>query len=82
MGFFSCIVVGLISGWLAERLTDRNHGLLTNLIVGVIGSVIGGFLFSTVMGFDYVRGVNLATIAAATSGAVLFLSLFWRRRTA
>jgi uncharacterized membrane protein YeaQ/YmgE (transglycosylase-associated protein family) len=73
VGLFSWIIVGLIAGWLAEKLSSRDHGLLTNLIVGIIGALIGGFLFSTLLGYSYDRGVNLPTIAVATIGATLLL---------
>ncbi len=79
MGLLSCIVVGLIAGWLAEKLANRDHGLLTNLVVGVIGAFIGGFLFHTLMGFNYDKGLNLATIFVATIGATLFLWLLGGR---
>ena len=45
MGFFAWIFVGLIAGWLAEQIAGREHGLVTNFVVGVIGAVIGGLLF-------------------------------------
>jgi uncharacterized membrane protein YeaQ/YmgE (transglycosylase-associated protein family) len=67
--------VGLIAGWLAERITGRNHGLLTNLLVGVIGAFVGGFLFTTVLGFRYEAGFNLPSIVVATVGAVVLLAL-------
>jgi uncharacterized membrane protein YeaQ/YmgE (transglycosylase-associated protein family) len=69
------IVVGIVAGWLAERLTGRSHGLLTNLVVGIVGAFVGGFLFSTLLGFDYQRGLNLASILVATVGAVVLLFL-------
>ena len=37
LGLFSSIVIGIIAGWLAEKIMKRDHGLLTNLIVGVLG---------------------------------------------
>ncbi len=80
MGILSWIIVGLVSGWLAEQLTGREHGLLKNLVVGVIGALVGGFLFTGILGFQYGRGLNLATIFVATVGAVVFLwALDWFR---
>lgn len=81
MGFFSTILVGLIAGWLAEQVTGRNHGLLTNLIVGIIGALVGGLIVTSLLGFEYRRGFNLASIAAATVGAVVFLYVLeWLQR--
>lgn len=84
MNLLACIAVGLVAGWLAERLMGRDHGLLTNLVVGAIGAVIGGFLFSRVMGFHYVEGLNLASILVSTVGAIILLAIVGgtRRRMA
>lgn len=80
MGILSWIIVGLVSGWLAEQLTGREHGLLKNLVVGVVGALVGGFLFTGLLGFQYARGLNLATIFVATVGAIIFLwGLDWLR---
>jgi uncharacterized membrane protein YeaQ/YmgE (transglycosylase-associated protein family) len=69
-------VVGILAGWPAERITGRNHRLLINLIVGIIGAFIGGFLISSLLGFHYVEGFNLPSILVATIGAVILLAIF------
>lgn len=76
MSIFACIVVGVLAGWLAERITGRNHGLFLNLIVGVIGAFVGGFLISTLLGFRYTEGFNLPSIVVATAGAIVLLAVF------
>lgn len=76
MNIIACIVVGVVAGWLAERITGRNHGLLMNLIVGIIGALIGGFLVSSLLGFRYIEGFNLPSILVATLGAVILLAVF------
>lgn len=82
MSIFAWIIVGLIAGWLAEQFTGRRHGLVMNLMVGVVGALVGGFLFGSLLGFEYQRGLNLATIVVATVGAVVFLFLLdWFRGT-
>ena len=40
MSLIAWLVVGILAGWLAERITGRDHGLLTNLIVGVAGALV------------------------------------------
>ena len=67
--------MGIIAGWLAERITGRNHGLLTNLIVGIVGAFLGGFIFSSLLGFRYEEGFNLPSIVVATVGAVVLLAV-------
>jgi uncharacterized membrane protein YeaQ/YmgE (transglycosylase-associated protein family) len=80
MGFLAWIFVGIIAGWFAEQIAGREHGLITNLVVGVIGALVGGFVFGSLLGFRYDEGFNLATIAIATAGAVLFLWVFGAMR--
>src|SRR4029453_15555942 len=75
MSILAWIVVGIIAGWLAERITGRNHGLLTNLIVGIVGAFLGGFIFSSLLGFRYEEGFNLPSIVVATVGAVVLLAV-------
>ena len=75
MNILACIVVGILAGWLAERIAGRNHGLLMNLIVGIIGASIGGFLISSLLGFHYAEGFNLPSILVATLGAVILLAV-------
>jgi uncharacterized membrane protein YeaQ/YmgE (transglycosylase-associated protein family) len=73
MSILAWIIVGLVAGWLAERIAGRDHGLITNLVVGIIGALLGGFIFSSLLGFEFQRGLNLASIVVATVGAVVFL---------
>jgi uncharacterized membrane protein YeaQ/YmgE (transglycosylase-associated protein family) len=80
MGVIAWIVIGLLAGWIAARLTNAPHGLIRNLIVGLIGALVGGFLFeklNVVVVADFWGNLITATI-----GAVVFL-LIWQaiRRT-
>lgn len=72
VGILGAIVIGLLAGWLAERIMGRSHGLITNLIVGLIGAVLGGFV-AGVAGFGYVG--FLPSLVVSTLGAVLLLAL-------
>ena len=82
MGIIGWIVIGIVAGWLAEQVMGRNHGLLTNLIVGVIGALVGGFIAGTVLDIP-VGGFNLMTLLVAFLGACLLLFLLGlvKRRT-
>lgn len=81
MNLLVCILVGVIAGWLAERLMSCDHGLLTNLIVGIVGALIGGFVFTTILGLRYDEGFNLTSIAVSTAGAVILLAITGGVRT-
>jgi uncharacterized membrane protein YeaQ/YmgE (transglycosylase-associated protein family) len=45
MGIFLWIIIGLIAGWLATQILGGRGGLLYNLAVGLVGAIVGGFLF-------------------------------------
>jgi uncharacterized membrane protein YeaQ/YmgE (transglycosylase-associated protein family) len=75
MSVIAWIVIGLIAGWIAVKLTNAPHGLIRNLIVGLIGALVGGFLFeklNVVVVPDFWGNLITATI-----GAVVFL-LIWQ----
>lgn len=75
MGFIAFLIIGLIAGYIAEKVTQSDHGLLTNLIVGVIGAYVGGFL-ANLIGIQ-LYGI-LGGLVVATLGAILCLFI-WRR---
>ncbi|MCC6981903.1 MAG: GlsB/YeaQ/YmgE family stress response membrane protein [Bauldia sp.] len=71
VGFFGSIVIGLVAGYVAERVTESRHGLITNLVVGVIGALVGGFL-GGLINLDPPVGF-WRNLAVATIGAIIFL---------
>jgi uncharacterized membrane protein YeaQ/YmgE (transglycosylase-associated protein family) len=73
MGILAWILIGLIAGWLAAKITNAPHGLIRNLIVGLIGSVVGGFLF-TKLGLHVVPDF-WGELITAIIGAVVLLFL-------
>jgi uncharacterized membrane protein YeaQ/YmgE (transglycosylase-associated protein family) len=74
MGIIGWIIIGIVAGWLAEKIMKRDHGLVTNLVVGVVGAIVGGFLASTLLGLD-VGGFNIVTLLVAVVGAVILLAV-------
>ena len=81
MGLLATIVVGLIAGWLASMIMKTNTGLLTELILGVIGAIVGGWIASLLTGVDMVTGINVTSILVALLGAILVIAIyrFFRR---
>lgn len=75
MSLIGWIVMGLLAGWLARRvIKDDRAGCIYTIVVGVIGALVGGALFSLVTGSDDVMdSFDLGSIAIAFVGAVLFL---------
>ncbi len=76
MGLLGWIILGGIAGWIAKNVTGVgvDKGCLFNVFIGVIGSVVGGFVFSY-LGEAPVTGFNIWSLFVATMGAVLFLWL-------
>ena len=75
MGILAWIVVGLIAGWLAGMVVKGGgFGLVGDIIVGVIGALLGGWIASHFfhMG-DPLSGINLPSIGVAFVGAVIFV---------
>jgi uncharacterized membrane protein YeaQ/YmgE (transglycosylase-associated protein family) len=73
IGWISFLFIGLIAGWIAEKVMSRSHGLLTNLIVGVIGAYLGAILFSLI-GLGTTGGF-LGALVVATIGAIVLLAI-------
>ena len=77
MGFLSWIVVGLIAGWLAGLVVKGGgFGCIGDVIVGVIGGLLGGWIASRFFGMgDPMSGFNLESILVAFVGAVILVIL-------
>ncbi|WP_112663378.1 GlsB/YeaQ/YmgE family stress response membrane protein [Microvirga flavescens] len=80
VGFFMMLVIGVIAGWVAERFTKSSHGLLTNMLLGIVGAFVGGFLANLagieVSGF---WSVLIAAIFGATVLIVVYRAITGRR---
>jgi uncharacterized membrane protein YeaQ/YmgE (transglycosylase-associated protein family) len=75
VGFFGMLVIGFVAGYVAEKAMNRDHGLLTNILVGIAGSFVGGTL-AGVLDIHY-QGF-LGNLIVAVAVAVLILWLFGR----
>ncbi|PWU23525.1 GlsB/YeaQ/YmgE family stress response membrane protein [Candidatus Cerribacteria bacterium 'Amazon FNV 2010 28 9'] len=72
MGIIAWIVLGLIAGWLASIVMKTNSGAVGDIILGIIGAILGGFLMNLVGSYG-ITGFNLYSIIVATIGAVVFI---------
>ena len=75
MGVIVWIVIGLIAGWLAQALLGGRGGIFYNLAIGLIGAIVGGFLFEKLN--LHVMPDFWGNLITATIGAIIFL-LIWR----
>jgi len=81
MGLFAWIILGGLAGWAASISagTNAKMGLFANIMVGVLGSVVGGWVFS-LFGSHGVTGLNLYSFVVALVGASVVLFVFKRIR--
>ena len=75
MSVFYWIIIGLVAGWLATQILGGRGGLLYNLAVGLVGAIVGGFLFEKLN--LHVMPDFWGNLITATIGAIVFL-LIWR----
>ncbi len=75
MGIIAWIVFGALAGWVASILVGNNarQGCLMNIIVGIIGAFIGGFVMQLVTGRGFNFEFNIASFIVAVIGAVVLL---------
>lgn len=76
MGPIGWIVLGGLAGWIASKFagTDKDQGIVANIIVGILGAVIGGWLFGF-FGGSGVSGFNIWSFFVAVVGAVILLAV-------
>jgi uncharacterized membrane protein YeaQ/YmgE (transglycosylase-associated protein family) len=76
MGILLWIIFGALTGWIASLImgTDAQQGSLLNIVVGIIGAMIGGFVFQT-FGATGVTGFNLYSLMVAIIGAIVLLAI-------
>ncbi len=77
MGLLAWIIVGLIAGWLAGLvMKGGGYGVVGDLILGIVGAVLGGFIASALFGVpNAVNGINITSIVVAFIGAVILVAI-------
>jgi uncharacterized membrane protein YeaQ/YmgE (transglycosylase-associated protein family) len=76
MAFIAWIVLGLLAGYIASKIVNKSgDGVLPDIFLGIVGAVIGGYVFQT-FGMPGVTGVNVYSLLVAVVGAMVFLVLY------
>jgi uncharacterized membrane protein YeaQ/YmgE (transglycosylase-associated protein family) len=83
MSFLAWVILGLLAGFIGSKLVNkRGEGLLLDILLGIVGAIAGGWLFS-IFGASGVTGLNLYSLLVAVVGAVIVLLVYHGiRRTA
>jgi uncharacterized membrane protein YeaQ/YmgE (transglycosylase-associated protein family) len=77
MGLIAWIILGALAGWIASIImrTDAEQGAIANIIVGIVGAVIGGFIMQ-MFGASGVDGFSLYSLLVAIGGAIVLLAAY------
>ncbi len=75
MSIIAWILLGLVAGWLAGQfMRGGGYGMIGDIVLGIIGALVGGFLSGTLLGID-VTGFNLISVIVAFVGAVIVIAI-------
>ncbi len=72
MGILAWIIIGLIAGWLASMVMKSEGGAVRDIVTGIIGAFVGGFVMNF-FGQSGVSGVNIYSILVAALGAIILI---------
>ena len=79
MNFIAWIVIGGLIGWIASKVmnTDAQQGLILNVVVGIVGAFVGGWLISPLVGLPTINqnAFSLGAMAVSLVGAVILLAV-------
>ena len=75
MSILAWIVLGLVSGFIASKIVNSSgEGVVLDIVLGVVGAVVGGFIFNAV-GASGVNGFNIWSLFVAVLGAIVVLAI-------
>jgi uncharacterized membrane protein YeaQ/YmgE (transglycosylase-associated protein family) len=78
MGILVWLIVGGVVGWLASIImrTDAQQGILLNVVVGIVGALLAGFIVSPLLGIGTINeGISIATFLVSLVGAIILLAI-------
>jgi uncharacterized membrane protein YeaQ/YmgE (transglycosylase-associated protein family) len=82
MSIFAWIILGLLAGFIGSKIVNRSgEGILLDIVLGVVGAVIGGWIFNF-FGHAGVTGLNFYSLLVAVIGSIIFLIAYHALRRA
>jgi uncharacterized membrane protein YeaQ/YmgE (transglycosylase-associated protein family) len=76
MGILSWVILGLIAGFIGSRIVDRRgQGFWLDIAIGIIGALVGGFVFN-LFGASGVTGLNIYSMIVAVAGSIVVLVIY------
>ena len=77
MSIIGWIILGLIAGFIANKIVGgQGQGFFLNIALGIVGALVGGFLYAQVLGGPGVTGVNIGSIIVSIIGAIVVLWIY------
>jgi uncharacterized membrane protein YeaQ/YmgE (transglycosylase-associated protein family) len=74
VGWIGAIIIGALAGWIAEQIMKTDHGLLMNIVLGIVGAIVGNFLLMLIFGATW--GGIIGQLVVAVIGASLLIWLY------
>ena len=74
MGIILWIILGGVAGWLASMFMESSHGVVVDIILGIVGAFVGGMIMNF-FGQSGVTGFNLYSLVVAVIGALVLLAI-------
>ena len=76
MGILAWLLLGLVAGFIGSKIVNKTgEGLVLDIVLGIVGAVVGGFIFS-LFGSAGVTGLNLYSLVVAVIGSVVVLLVY------
>ena len=84
MGIIAWILLGLVAGFIASKIVNKSgEGLVLDILLGIVGAFVGGFVFTRFFDASGVTGLNIYSLFVAVVGAIIVLLIYhlvFRRR--
>ena len=78
VGIFGTLLIGGVAGWIAEKLTRASHGILTNIVIGIMGAFVGGWIANALdlQLSEIFEGWFWGNVLVSVVGAVLLITVY------
>ena len=73
MGLIAWIIFGALAGWITSKIagTDEEQGWLMNIVLGIVGAIVGGFIWNLITDGDFDPGFNIGSLIIAILGGLI-----------
>jgi uncharacterized membrane protein YeaQ/YmgE (transglycosylase-associated protein family) len=80
VGWFMAIILGALAGWIAEKIMKADHGLLKNILLGILGALLGNFILMLVTGATLTGLIGQLVVAVAGASLLIWIGRAFSRR--